>query len=225
MRPIENAMDGPKKTISDLFRDLGSAIVDANSNDVVCSSTEEILQAFEDYNKKCETSNERDIKLEENIIGSMDAVSLFTRLEAETSAEIIKEETMRSGVKFENIDTNELVMFLKKNLKDNYIKRNGLEGYLPEWITNKKTSAESNKKNKNKENNDAYDFVEDIVDLFDYDEEDDAHETVVESNVIVDLQDESSQEDEDKNKKENKNDSYYASRGVKKNGVENEATE
>merc|ERR1712081_147145 len=79
--------------------------------------------------------------------------------------------------------------------------------------------------NKNKENNDVYDFVEDIVDLFDCDEEDDAHETVVKSDVIVDLHDESSQEDEDKNKKENKNDAYDASRGVKKNDIENEATE
>ena len=42
------------------------------------------------------------------VIGSMDAVSLFTRLEAEKSSEILKEEVMRSEVEFEDIDEEEL---------------------------------------------------------------------------------------------------------------------
>ena len=56
MRPIENAMDGPKKTISDIFSDIGAAIVEANSNDVVCSSTEEIIESFEKYKKRVRES-------------------------------------------------------------------------------------------------------------------------------------------------------------------------
>merc|ERR1711954_394672 len=90
MRPIENSMDGPKKTISDIFSDLGSAVIESIENDIICSSTEEVLETFEEYNKK------RDENINgngtDNIIGSMDAVSLFTRLEAERSAEIVKEE-------------------------------------------------------------------------------------------------------------------------------------
>merc|ERR1711954_455170 len=82
MRPIENAMDGPKKTISDIFSDIGAAIVEANSNDVVCLSTEESIESFKKYNQKCEKENMNDDNgrnKSENSIGSMDAVYLFTR--------------------------------------------------------------------------------------------------------------------------------------------------
>ena len=38
------------------------------------------------------------------VIGSMDDLSLYTRLEAERSANIVKEEIKKSNIKFENID-------------------------------------------------------------------------------------------------------------------------
>ena len=66
----------------------------------------------------------------------MDAVCLFTRLEAERSGEIVKEETLRSKVKFENVDTNELGLFLRKNLTNEYIVEKGIEQYLPERVFN-----------------------------------------------------------------------------------------
>ena len=66
MRPIVNAMDGPKKNVSDTFSDLLSAVIEANNDEVLCYSTEELLEAFKSYNE------DRD----ENryIIGSMVAV-------------------------------------------------------------------------------------------------------------------------------------------------------
>ena len=38
MRPIVNAMDGPKKNISDIFSDIGAAIVESNNDGFLCFS-------------------------------------------------------------------------------------------------------------------------------------------------------------------------------------------
>ena len=47
------------------------------------------------------------------IIGSMDAKSLFTSLKAKRSAEIIKEEVLNSKARFENVDIEELGIYLR----------------------------------------------------------------------------------------------------------------
>ena len=93
MRPMLNTMDGPKKNISDTYSDIIDAIVKSNDEGYLCSSTEELLATFEEYNKSIQGKGEEG---KERIIGSMDAVSLYTKLEAEMSLEIIREETRRS---------------------------------------------------------------------------------------------------------------------------------
>ena len=108
MRPIVNAMDGPKKNISDIFSDIGAAIVESNNDGVLCFSTEELLESFESFNR---TIKEKDTK---RVVGSMDATSLYPSVEVEQSADIIKHEVMRSSVTFDNIDTHELGIYLKK---------------------------------------------------------------------------------------------------------------
>ena len=67
MRPVMNTMDGPKKNISDNFSDILEEIIDDRNDGVLCSSTEELLEAFEAENK---VKNEK-----KKIIASMDAVS------------------------------------------------------------------------------------------------------------------------------------------------------
>ena len=100
MRPIVNAMDGPKKNISDTFYDI-AAPVDSNDEGIMCFSTEELLETFESSNKRSDSlPKESKVK---TIIGSMDAVSLFTSLEDERSAEIVRDEVRRSKVNFEDI--------------------------------------------------------------------------------------------------------------------------
>ena len=75
MRPIVNAMDGPKKNISDLFSDIVTPVIASKKNDIICYSTEELLESFEKYNKTINNQNEESPS--EYIIGSMDATSLY----------------------------------------------------------------------------------------------------------------------------------------------------
>ena len=54
MRPTVNSMDGPKKNISDNYSDILVGIVKARDKGVLCSSTEELLESFEENNSKRE---------------------------------------------------------------------------------------------------------------------------------------------------------------------------
>ena len=51
MRPLMNTMDGPKKNISDNFSDILEAVVDDLDDGTLCSSSEELIESFENYNK------------------------------------------------------------------------------------------------------------------------------------------------------------------------------
>ena len=104
MRPVVNAMVGPKKTISDTFSDVAEGVVDANNDGILCFSTEELLGTFERYNKQKKDKSTRNDN--ETIVASMDAVALFTSLDADMSAWILKEKTVRSTVDLDNIDTH-----------------------------------------------------------------------------------------------------------------------
>ena len=162
MRPIVNAMDGPKKTVSDIYSDVLSAVVEARNDGTLCSSTEELLEAFESFNSNTLTDKGT------RIIGSMDAVSLYPNLEVEKSAEIIKEETIKSNVNFENVDIHELGIYLWKNLPEAYIRENGYVELLPMKVKNE------NKTTRNKET-DLEDYLEDLENIFkeDFTEEED----------------------------------------------------
>ena len=59
------------------------------------------------------------------------------------------------------MDLEELGIYLRKNLSENYIKENKLDELLP-----KRVAKKIREKNKDKEN-DAYEFIEEIQDLFD----------------------------------------------------------
>ena len=165
MMAIVNAMDGPKKTLSDIFSDLMNGIVEASNDNTLCSSTEELLEAFETYNKEVE-HNVANVADGKRIVGSMDAVSLYPSLKANRSAEIVKEVIMNCNVKFNNINFEELGIYLRTNLPRQYIQEEGYDDILPIRVTSK-----SNGKRKGnpdyKNNEDAlYDYVEDLEALF-----------------------------------------------------------
>ena len=61
---------------------------------ILCSSTEELIEAFESANKYDDSKR----PLKKRIIGSMGVVSLFTRLDSDKSAAIVKEEVLKSKV-------------------------------------------------------------------------------------------------------------------------------
>merc|ERR1711954_423000 len=106
MRQTVNSMNGPKKNTSDIYSDVLLGIVKARDRGVLCSSTEELIEAFVENNKK--DKNYMDNEKRKRIISSMDAVSLFTNSEAERCADIVREETVRSKVIFNYIDLHEL---------------------------------------------------------------------------------------------------------------------
>ena len=83
-------------------------------NDVLCYSTEELLESFESFNKSMKNNEEYDAS--KYIVGSMDATALYPSLEAQKSAEIVKKKVKESKVDFANIDMNELGIYLRTNL-------------------------------------------------------------------------------------------------------------
>ena len=52
MRPIVNAMNGPKCALSGMIRDVLEGVIENIGSTSVCKSTEELLYTFEEYNKK-----------------------------------------------------------------------------------------------------------------------------------------------------------------------------
>ena len=112
-----------QKKISDTFFDIVAPIVEANDDGILYSNTEELLEAFEDLNKNAVNRD--------RVVGSMDAISLYTSLEAERSADILKEEVLRSKVKFDNIDTHKLGIYIRKHLPKEYIESKKYDDILP----------------------------------------------------------------------------------------------
>ena len=99
MRPICNGMVGPKKPLSEMVSETLETILEVNENEI-CKSTEEMIYAFEMYNK-----HKTD---EPKIIGSMDVKSLYPSIKAEEAAAIVREEIIMSKVSFTGLDVDEL---------------------------------------------------------------------------------------------------------------------
>ena len=50
MRPVLDAMEGPKRTVCDIYSDVLSGVIESKNDDVMCSSSEELIAAFEETN-------------------------------------------------------------------------------------------------------------------------------------------------------------------------------
>ena len=108
------------------MKDIATPVIESKRNGIICYSTEELIESFEVYNKTVVESSSSDY-----VIGSMDATSLYPSLEADKSAAIIVEEVLNSDVKFANIDTKELGIYLRTNLSQKYIVERKIDSLLP----------------------------------------------------------------------------------------------
>ena len=163
MRPIVNAMDGPKRNLSDIFSDIGNAVIESSKSDVVCYSTEELLESFEAFNTELDDKNKKHDM--DYIVGSMDAVSLYPSLEAERSAEIIREVVMNSNITFDDIDIEELGIYLRTNLSKQYINERGYENLLPRKVREKHDNDDDDDLNEDDDDEDLYKYVESIENM------------------------------------------------------------
>merc|ERR1711954_143626 len=170
MRPTVNSMNSPKKNTSGIYSDVLMGVVKARDKGILCTSTEELIEALvANYktDKKHEVKNKG-----KRIISSMDAVSLFTNLEAERSSDIVREETVKSKVKFNNIDIQELGIYLRKNTSNEDINKRGFDDILPKY-------SKIEKDQNNETLIDMYEiaidieqlFIEDMFDEYEMDEE------------------------------------------------------
>ena len=147
MRPIVNAMTGPKKALSETYSKLINCVVESDKTDTVCKNTEELLEAFEKFN---EDKNNKD-DTETFIIGSMDAVSLYPSLEVNRVEEIVRQQIIGSKINIEGIDVMEMGKYLRKNMDTNEIKEKGFEELLPKNIKKKNNKMKNENKQENTE--------------------------------------------------------------------------
>merc|ERR1711954_18659 len=100
-----------------------------------------------------------------------------TRLEAERSGEIVREETLRSNVDLKNVDVKELGIFLRKNLPNKYIEENELKEYLPEKINGRKVHEDNKNRNEDGDHNeDPYKYVAMMLNMYNENFEDEEME-------------------------------------------------
>ena len=140
MRPIVNAMAGPKRPLSDMFSDVVEKVLDISNDENWCRSTEELLSSIEILNSKIKAVYETKTDVNTKIIGSMDAISLFPSIKANRAAEIVVSEVIASDVNFDGLNIKELSRYLRKNLSNKEIDDKGLGEVIP----SKKKKKENN---------------------------------------------------------------------------------
>ena len=163
MRPIVNAMVGPKKALSESYSKVLNYISESEKSNTVCKNTEELLEAFEQFNKD-NTENKNNGEKEVMIIGSMDAVSLYPSLKVDRAEEIIRQSIIESRINIEGLDVTEIGIYLRKNLNDKEIEEKGFKDLLPQNIKTKNKNKQENQ-NQN-ENLEESDFEEEMQNLF-----------------------------------------------------------
>ena len=163
MRPIVNAMVGPKKALSESYSKVLNYISESEKSNTVCKNTEELLEAFEQFNKD-NIENKNNGEKEVMIIGSMDAVSLYPSLKVDRAEEIIRQSIIESRINIEGLDVTEIGIYLRKNLNDKEIEEKGFKDLLPQNIKTKNKNKQENQ-NQN-ENLEESDFEEEMQNLF-----------------------------------------------------------
>merc|ERR1711954_531553 len=99
-------MSGAKKSASEITSEVLENILELKET-YLCKSSEEMIYNIEEYNKR------EDIDKSENVIGSMDVVSLYPRIKTERAAEIVRDAIIQSKVEIEGIDIDELGKYLR----------------------------------------------------------------------------------------------------------------
>ena len=103
---------------------------------------------------------------------------IISNLKAEKSPEIVREETINSSVKFDNVNMEELGIYLRQNLPAEYIMKNNLDELLPKRVSKKDKDVLK----ENEEDIDRYEFIEDIQKLFEESYNDESYDSEIETN-------------------------------------------
>ena len=97
--------------------------------ETVCTNTEEVMAAFNDVNTKDITNT--------LTVGSADVKALYPSLDINHTAEIVANEFYESEYTIEDIDTNELSLYLVLNMSAQDITNNNLDNYCHKRKTNR----------------------------------------------------------------------------------------
>jgi hypothetical protein len=122
-RPVVGASEGPSYRVSNLISRILYEVADKMEGSAESNSTEDMLGSMVDTN---EILKEKDIKVTEVTIGSLDVKALYPSLKAKESAQIAKEEIENSIVKIE-VNETELTKYLPICMTRADIVKEGLE--------------------------------------------------------------------------------------------------
>jgi hypothetical protein len=144
LRPIMGAIVGPNIGLSELGSMMVRKIAESADIGLVATSTEEVLDKIEVYNKNRVGKN-----LKKIIIASMDVEKGYPNLLSLESAQIVRKMWEDSALMIEGIEVDYLCKYLGKYLKPEEIVREGLEDLLyTRKIKKKKVTKKVGKKKK-----------------------------------------------------------------------------
>ena len=142
LRPIMGACVGPNIGLSDLGSMVVRRIAENADIGLVATSTEEVIEKIEDYNKNRSSKN-----LKKVIIASMDIEKCYPNILSLESAQIIRRMWEESNLIMEGIEVDNLCKYLGKFLKTDEIVREGFEELVYTRKIKKRTSKKINRKN------------------------------------------------------------------------------
>ena len=105
LRPVVGATESPNGALSDILTEVLTHMADmADTEQVICLSSEELMASFTDLNSRASS-------MEKPTILSMDVVSMFPNLYIEKVARVAAEEYLRSGLQVE-VEVEELLLYV-----------------------------------------------------------------------------------------------------------------
>ena len=125
-RPIVGASRGLTTPLGETLSDLIEPVAKARTKQWEAQATEEVLRKIQETNTKLEEGRIKDI-----VVGSLDVEALYPSIDQIQGPRIVAEEVMKSPLKFDNIDTHLLGVYLATVLtKERQIKE-GISKLLP----------------------------------------------------------------------------------------------
>ena len=147
LRPIMGARVGPNTSLAQ----IGCKILRAISNDIKecerfdVKSTEEILHKFDKYNEKYEMND-----FQNKVVLSMDIKKFYPSIVPEKAADIARIMFERSKVEVDNLNVDELALYLSMNFSRNELNKENLLEVTYTKLNKSKKKKKLNEKIKNK---------------------------------------------------------------------------
>ena len=145
LRPIMGATCGPNTGLSQVGCCLLKCILEEATESLEVKSTEELLAKFEKYNQA--QSQSKSQPQEQKIVGSMDIKSFYQSIDPARAAEVCKLMWNKSKVEIKDVNVDELVFYVAKEIDFAKMKEANLEEVI---YTKKKRKYVKNVKKKKK---------------------------------------------------------------------------